>query len=107
MLVARKSKKPDPKKEHPTLDADEDDSETAEFTPRTRLDHPNVTQEKRESLIDPDWSLGDTATKGKLLVRVTGLLCSIQNIIVPVLCRDTTTGRLMKRGFDSLHPLTS
>ena len=52
VLVARKSKKPDPKKEHPTRDADEDDSETAEFTPRTRLDHPNVTQEKLESLIE-------------------------------------------------------
>ncbi len=65
----------DPGLEDPTLEDNERrDSETAEFTPRTRLDHPNFTQEKLESLIDPDWSLGETATKGRLLVRVTGLL---------------------------------
>jgi hypothetical protein len=52
----------------------EPDSETAEFTPRVRLDHPNFTQEKLEPLIDPDWNPGDTPTQGKLLVRVTGLL---------------------------------
>ena len=52
----------------------EPDSETAEFTPRVRLDHPNFTQEKLEPLIDPDWNPGDTPKKGKLLVRVTGLL---------------------------------
>ncbi len=77
VLVQPKPKEgepPNPKLEHPMLDADEDDSETAEFTPRARVDHPNFTQEKLESLIDPDWSLGDTPTKGKLLVRVTGLL---------------------------------
>jgi hypothetical protein len=64
----------DPALKQPTLDADEDDSETAEFTPRVRLDHPNFTQEKLEPLIDPDWSPGETPTTGKLLVRVTGVL---------------------------------
>jgi hypothetical protein len=65
----------EPTLKDPTLDANEaHDSETAEFTPRTRLDHPNFTQEVLESLIDPDWSPGETATEGKLLVRVTGLL---------------------------------
>ena len=43
------------------------ESETAEFTPRVRLDHPNFTREKVQPLID--------ATPQKaLLVRVTGLL---------------------------------
>lgn len=63
----------DPTSTNPTL-KDEDESETAEFTPRTRLDHPNFTQNRLQSLIDPDWKLGQTAKKGKLLVRVTGLL---------------------------------
>lgn len=65
----------DPDLEEPTLEENEKrDSETAEFTPRTRLDHPNLTQENLEPLIDPDWSPGDTPKQGKLLVRVTGLL---------------------------------
>ena len=43
------------------------ESETAEFTPRVRLAHPNFTREKVQPLID--------ATPQKaLLVRVTGLL---------------------------------
>jgi len=43
------------------------ESETAEFTPRVRLDHPNFTREKVQPLIN--------ATPQKaLLVRVTGLL---------------------------------
>lgn len=50
----------------PTLEADEDDSETAEFTPRVRLQHPNLARAKLQPLID--------AQGGKLLVRVTGLL---------------------------------
>ena len=50
----------------PTLSADEDDSETAEFTPRVRLQHPNLARTKLQPLID--------AQDGKLLVRVTGLL---------------------------------
>lgn len=52
----------------------EKQSETAEFTPRVRLDHPNFNQERLESLIDPEWNPGETPTTGKLLVRVTGLL---------------------------------
>ncbi len=43
------------------------ESETAEFTPRVRLAHPNFTREKVQPLIDA------TAQKA-LLVRVTGLL---------------------------------
>jgi hypothetical protein len=43
------------------------ESITAEFTPRTRLDHPNFTREKMEPLI------AKTPQKA-LLVRVTGLL---------------------------------
>jgi hypothetical protein len=64
----------DPSSTNPTLTSDEDESETAEFTPRTRLDHPNFTQNKLQSLIDPQWKPGQTPKKGKLLVRVTGLL---------------------------------
>ena len=64
----------DPGAKNPTLQANEGHSETAEFTPRVRLNHPNFTQEKLESLIDPDWKVGQTAKKGKLLVRVTGQL---------------------------------
>lgn len=65
----------DPSIEKPTLTKNEKrDSETAEFTPRVRLDHPNFTQEKLEALIDPDWSPGETPKHGKLLVRVTGIL---------------------------------
>ncbi|HYR21466.1 MAG TPA: hypothetical protein VEP30_00900 [Chthoniobacterales bacterium] len=64
----------DPDSENPTLQADEEDSETAEFTPRARLDHPNFTQDRLESLIDPSWDPGETPTRGKLRVRVTGLL---------------------------------
>jgi hypothetical protein len=49
------------------LKAREEESLTAEFTPRVRLDHPNFTLETVQPLI--------TATKHKaLLVRVTGLL---------------------------------
>jgi hypothetical protein len=64
----------DPDLENPTLTANEKTSETAEFTPHVRLDHPNFTQDRLESLIDPDWNSGETPKKGKLLVRVTGLL---------------------------------
>jgi len=63
----------DPAAENPTLDTDEDDSETAEFTPRVRLDHPKFTRENLEPLIDPDWKV-HKKSEGKLLVRVTGLL---------------------------------
>ena len=66
----------DPALKNPTLvENEKHDSETAEFTPRVRADqHPDFTQENLESQIDPDWSPGDTPTKGKLLVRVTGVL---------------------------------
>jgi hypothetical protein len=43
----------------------ESESETAEFTPRVRLDHPNFTRAKLQPLI---------AKRGRQLVRVTGLL---------------------------------
>jgi hypothetical protein len=43
----------------------ESKSETAEFTPRVRLDHPNFTRAKLQPLI---------AKRGRQLVRVTGLL---------------------------------
>jgi hypothetical protein len=65
----------DPAIEDPTLEENEkQDSETAEFTPRVRPQHPNYTQEKLEPLIDPEWRPGTRAAEGKLLVRVTGLL---------------------------------
>src|ERR1700730_6664662 len=64
----------EPSLKHPTLAANEGNSQTAEFTPRTRLDHPNFTQVKLEPLIDPTWKPKQKPTKGKLLVRVTGLL---------------------------------
>lgn len=51
---------------HPTLAANEATSETAEFTPRVRLDHPNLSRAKLLPLI--------TAANGALLVKVTGLL---------------------------------
>jgi hypothetical protein len=56
----------DPSVKSPTLAKDEDDSETAEFAPRVRLDHPNLSRAKLQPLI--------TAGGGKLLVRMTGLL---------------------------------
>jgi hypothetical protein len=56
----------DPALKNPTLEANEEDSETAEFTPRVRLQHRNFTREKLEPLIE--------AHGGKLLVRITGLL---------------------------------
>jgi hypothetical protein len=60
---------------NPTLTKSEKrDSETAEFTPRVRLDHPNFTQDNLEPLIDSDWQSGERPAKGKLLVRVTGVL---------------------------------
>jgi hypothetical protein len=56
----------DPSVRKPTLAGNEDDSETAEFTPRVRLDHPNLGRPQLQPLI--------TAAGGALLVRVTGLL---------------------------------
>jgi hypothetical protein len=59
---------------NPTLAKDEDHSVTAEFTPRTRIDHPNFTRNKLNHLIDPSWTASQSNAHGKLLVRVTGLL---------------------------------
>jgi len=65
----------DPDLKDPTLARNEKrDSETVEFTPRIRLNHPNFTQQKLEPLIDPDWQPPDRPSKGRLLVRVTGYL---------------------------------
>ncbi len=55
----------DPANGSPSL-ADEEDSETAEFTPRVRLDHPNLSRAKLRPLIL-------AASRQALLVRVTGL----------------------------------
>lgn len=50
-----------------TLDAREKQSETAEFTPRVRLDHPNLAGARLQKLIT-------AAPKQALQVRVTGIL---------------------------------
>src|SRR5215813_10412557 len=50
-----------------TMEAREEESETAEFTPRVRLDHPNLAGAKLQALIAK-------APKQALHVRVTGLL---------------------------------
>jgi hypothetical protein len=69
----------------------EDDSVTVEFTPRVRLGHPNFTQEKLEPLIDPTWKPGQVCRKGKLLVRVTGILMfdTEHYCVMPKLTRAT------------------
>jgi hypothetical protein len=65
----------DPNIEDPSLEENEKlDSETAEFTPRVRLTHPNLTQENLEPLIDREWKPGETPSQGARLVRVTGVL---------------------------------
>lgn len=55
----------DPDDSHPSL-GDEPNSQTAEFTPRVRLDHPNLKWSKLNTLIQ-------AASKKALKVRVTGL----------------------------------
>ena len=55
----------DPTSTNPSL-ADEPDSQTAEFTPRVRLDHPKLAGAKLKALIT-------AAPHQALLVRVTGL----------------------------------
>ena len=57
----------DPTLRRPSLAANEEDSETAEFTPRVRLDHPNLSRAKLRPLIA-------AAPNQALKVRVTGLL---------------------------------
>jgi len=69
----------DPALKRPRLTKDkkktsERHSVTAEFTPRVRLEHPNFTRDNLNPLIDPKWKGGRENPKGKLLVRVTGLL---------------------------------
>lgn len=56
----------DPSVRSPTLARNEDSSITAEFTPRVRLDHPNLARPNLQSLI--------TSGGGKRKVRITGLL---------------------------------
>ena len=56
----------DPSTEHPTLQADEPKSQTAEFTPRVRLTHPKLKGASLEKLIT------DSPNQA-LLVRVTGV----------------------------------
>jgi hypothetical protein len=55
----------DPNVKAPTLAKNETTSQTAEFAPRVRLDHPKLVGADLEALI--------TAQGGKLLVRVTGV----------------------------------
>jgi hypothetical protein len=55
----------DPNVTKPTLAKNETTSQTAEFAPRVRLDHPKLVGADLEALI--------TAQGGKLLVRVTGV----------------------------------
>jgi hypothetical protein len=64
----------DPGVKNPKLAGNECCSVTAEFTPRTRLDHPNFTRIKLNRLIDAAWTTRLANPSGKLLVRVTGLL---------------------------------
>jgi hypothetical protein len=56
----------DPSLVHPTLPANESDSQTAEFTPRVRRDHTELAGANLQALIA-------TAPSQALLVRVTGL----------------------------------
>jgi len=57
----------DPEANKKTFHQREVESETAEFTPRVRLDHPNFTHEKLQPLVN-------RAAQKALLVRVTGRL---------------------------------
>ena len=57
----------DPDDDTPSLEADEPDSITAEFTPRVRLKHPNLSRAKLKPLID-------AAPNNVLKVRMTGVL---------------------------------
>ncbi len=56
----------DPSVKNPTLVKNEPDSETAEFTPRVRLNQPKLARAKLQPLI--------TAGGNKLLVRISGQL---------------------------------
>jgi hypothetical protein len=71
----------DPNIKNPTLAKDEIRSVTAEFTPRVRLEHPNFTRTQLNKLIKKG--------RGKLLVRVTGLLLFDSKHFFAPLTRDT------------------
>jgi hypothetical protein len=73
-----------------TLDLREEESETAEFTPRVRLDHPKLAGARLQSLIA-------AAPEQALLVRVTGLL---------MFDSEHSLGHHLKRGNDwEIHPV--
>ncbi len=73
-----------------TLDVREKQSETAEFTPRVRLDHPNLAGARLQKLIA-------AAPKQALFVRVTGLL---------MFDSEHSLGRHLKRVNDwEIHPV--
>jgi len=57
----------DPDDQSPSLEADESDSVTAEFTPRIRKSHPTLSRAKLKPLID-------AASDNALRVRLTGVL---------------------------------
>jgi hypothetical protein len=79
----------DPSLQNPTLAANEADSVTAEFTPRVRLDHPNLSRAKLQPLIDDQG--------GRLLTRVTGQL---------MFDSDNFLGRPLKRKNNwEIHPV--
>jgi hypothetical protein len=80
----------DPSIKKPTLAANEPDSETAEFTPRVRLDHPKLAGVNLQSLIA-------ASPKHALLVRVTGQL---------MFDSEHSLGRPLKRHNDwEIHPV--
>jgi hypothetical protein len=80
----------DPTLTHPSLAASEKNSQTAEFTPRVRLDHPKLAGAKLQSLIA-------AAPKHALLVRVTGQL---------MFDSEHSLGRHLKRHNDwEIHPV--
>src|SRR5215469_10628814 len=80
----------DPTLRRPSLVADEDDSVTAEFTPRVRLDHPDLSRVKLQPLIT-------AAPNHALKVRVTG---------VPLFDSEHFLGHHLKRHNNwEIHPI--
>lgn len=72
------------------LDRRERDSITAEFAPRPRLDHPNLTRANLQPLIDAD-------PNHALLIRITGLL---------MFDSEHSLGRRLKRHNNwEIHPV--
>ena len=80
----------DPAVKNPTLAKNEPTSETAEFTPRVRLDHPNLARAKLQPLI--------TAGGGKLRVRITGQLMFDSE--------HSLGGHLKRKNNWEVHPVT-